>query len=399
MHTRMPLAIPALTLAAFAVGTTEFVVAGLLPNIASSLHVTIRDVGQLVSVYAFGVVLGAPLLTAATRRFSRKPTLVGLLALFIAGNLLCGVAPSYPVLMAGRVLAAFSHGAFFGISAVVAADMAAPGKRAQAMALVFTGVTLANIIGVPAGTLLGQHAGWQATFWAVSALAIVALAGVLYFVPSTRNEAPSISLAHELRSLANPRVLLALSMTVFGFGAVFTVFTYVVPILQVFGHFSPSAIAAGLLVFGLGSTAGMTLGGRLADRWLLRALVAILAALVLVLVALRAMMSTEIGAYANLFLFGTAGFATAPPLQSWIVQQARQAPTLASALNIGAFNLGNGLGAWLGGAVLTSSVGLAGVPLAGALVAVIGILLTISALLAAKSSAPQQSAETVLAPP
>jgi DHA1 family inner membrane transport protein len=176
----MPSAILALTLAAFAVGTTEFVVAGLLPNIASSLHVTIRDVGQLVSVYAFGVVLGAPILTAATRRAAQKPTLIGLLVLFIGGNVLCALGPGYSVLMLGRVVAALAHGAFFGIGAVVAADMAAPGKKAQAMALVFTGVTLANIIGVPAGTFLGQHAGWRATFWAVSVLAALALVGVLF---------------------------------------------------------------------------------------------------------------------------------------------------------------------------------------------------------------------------
>jgi MFS transporter, DHA1 family, inner membrane transport protein len=385
----MQVAILALTLAAFAVGTSEFVVAGLLPNISSSLHVTIRDVGQLVSVYAFGVVLGAPFLTAATRRLSRKPTLIWLLALFICGNAVCALAPGYSVLMAGRVLAALSHGAFFGISAVVAADMAVSGKKAQAMALVFTGVTLANIVGVPAGTLLGQHAGWRATFWAVSVLALIALIGMVYLVPSTGRQSPAFGLLHELRSLLHPRVLLALSMTVFGFGAVFTVFTYVVPILQTFGHFNPSEVAAGLLVFGLGSTAGMTLGGRLADRWLLGALVGTLAALVLVLIALRSMVSIEVTAFADLFLFGTAGFATAPPLQSWIVQQAGHAPTLASALNIGAFNLGNGLGAWLGGVVLASPLGLAGVPIAGASVALTGIVLTFIAILVVRSNPPR----------
>jgi DHA1 family inner membrane transport protein len=381
----MPYAILALTLAAFAVGTTEFVVAGLLPNISSSLHVTIRDVGQLVSVYAFGVVLGAPILTAATRRAAQKPTLIGLLVLFIGGNVVCALAPGYAVLMLGRVLAALAHGAFFGIGAVLAADMAAPGKKAQAMALVFTGVTLANIIGVPAGTFLGQHAGWRTTFWAVSVLAAVSLIGVLYLVPLADRRPPVFGLVHELRSLLHPRVLLALSMTVFGFGAVFTVFTYIVPILQTFGGFNPTEIAAGLLVFGLGSTAGMNIGGRLADRRLMPALLGILIALVIVLAALRPMATTGITAFANLFLFGTAGFATAPPLQTWIIRQARHAPTLASGLNIGAFNLGNGIGAWLGGAVLTGPLGLAGVPIAGAFVAAIGVVLTLVSMLSMRS--------------
>jgi DHA1 family inner membrane transport protein len=377
----MPSAILALTLAAFAVGTTEFVVAGLLPNIASSLHVTIRDVGQLVTVYAFGVVLGAPILTAATRRAAQKPTLIGLLVLFIGGNILCALAPGYGVLMLGRVVAALAHGAFFGIGAVVASDMAAPGKKAQAMALVFTGVTLANVIGVPSGTFLGQHAGWRATFWAVSVLAGLALVGVLYMVPAADHRSPAFGLVHELRSLVHPQILLALSMTVFGFGAVFTVFTYIVPILQTFGGFNPTEIAAALLVFGLGSTAGMSIGGRLADRRVLPALLGTLVVLVVVLVALRPMATIRVTAFTNLFLFATAGFATAPPLQTWIIRQARHAPRLASGLNIGAFNLGNGLGAWLGGAVLTSPVGLAGVPIAGALVAAVGVVLTVVSIL------------------
>ena len=381
----MPSAIVALTLAAFAVGTSEFVVAGLLPDISSSLHVTIRDVGQLVSVYAFGVVLGAPILTAATRRVAQKPTLIGLLVLFIGGNVLCAVAPGYTVLMLGRVLAALAHGAFFGIGAVVAADMAPPGKKAQAMALVFTGVTLANILGVPLGTLLGQHAGWRATFWAVSVLAAISLVGVLYLVPLADYRPPAFGLVHELRSLLRPQVLLALSMTVFGFGAVFTVFTYIVPLLQMFGGFNPTEIAASLLVFGLGSTVGMNIGGRLADRRLLPALLGILVILVIVLAALRPMATTKVTAFANLFLFGTAGFATAPPLQTWIIRQARQASTLASALNIGAFNLGNGIGAWVGGAVLSSPLGLASVPIAGAFVAAMGAVLTVVSMLSMRS--------------
>lgn len=373
----MPPAILALTLAAFAVGTTEFVVAGLLPDISSSLHVTVRDVGQLVSVYAFGVVVGAPILTAASRRAAQKPTLLGLLVLFVGGNVLCAIAPAYGVLMLGRVLAALAHGAFFGIGAVVAADMALPGKKAQAMALVFTGVTLANIIGVPAGTFLGQHEGWGSTFWAISVLAALALIGVLYLVPMADRRPPAFGLVHELKSLLHPQVLLALSMTVFGFGAVFTVFTYIVPLLQTFGSFNPTEIAAGLLVFGVGSTAGMNIGGRLADRWLLPALLGILITLVIVLVALGPMATLQITAFANLFLFGTFGFATAPPLQTWIIRQARQSPTLASSLNIGAFNLGNGIGAWLGGAVLSGPFGLAAVPVAGAVVAATGIGLTL----------------------
>jgi len=384
----MPVAIFALTLAAFAVGTTEFVVTGLLPNIAGDLHVTIKDVGLLVSDYAFAVVVGAPLLTAATIRVPRKPTLVALLALFVAGNALCGLSPNYAVLMVGRVLAALAHGAFFGIGAVVAADMAPVGKKAQAMALVFTGVTLANIIGVPLGTLLGQHAGWRSTFWAIAVLGLAATAGVLRFVPTLLVDAQAPGLLREVRSLLRPQILLALLMSVFGFGAVFTVFTYIVPILQTFGRFNPTEVAAALLVFGVGSTVGMNIGGRLADRWLLQSLIGMLVGVVLVLLALRTAETFKTTAYVDLFLFGAAGFAVAPPLQTWIVQQARLAPTLASALNIGAFNLGNGLGAWLGATVLTSSLGLAAVPAAGALVAAIGIVLTSVPLLTRRAQPP-----------
>lgn len=370
------LALFALAVAAFAIGTTEFVIMGLLPEVAADLHVGIPAAGLLVSGYALGVAAGAPLLAMLTARMERRHALLLLLGLFIAGNALCAVAPSYTVLMLARVLAAFCHGSFFGIGAVVAAHVVPREQRAQAIALMFAGLTLANVLGVPFGTFLGQWAGWRSTFAAVTGLGVLAAVAVWRYVPPLPDlVAPQ--LRRELRVLRDPQVLRALAMTVLGFGGVFTVFTYIAPILQQQAHVSVGATGWVLVLFGAGTTLGNLLGGRLADWRLMPALIGILAVLALVLLGFAWTMQHTMAAIVTVFVWGVAAFATVPPLQMRVVQQAGEAPNLASTLNIAAFNLGNALGALLGGAVIAAGFGLPAVSLAGAAVAALGLAITV----------------------
>jgi MFS transporter, DHA1 family, inner membrane transport protein len=374
MLTPMPLI--ALALAAFAIGTTEFVIMGLLPEVSHDLGVSIPAAGLLVSGYALGVAVGAPLLAALTARLPRKTALLSLMGLFIVGNALCALAPGYTVLMVARVITAFCHGAFFGIGAVVAAQLVPAEQRARAIALMFTGLTLANVLGVPFGTFLGHVAGWRSTFWAVTAFGVLTAVGIALLVPPLQG-APTPHLDREVRVLRQPQVMLALAMTVFGFGGVFTVFTYIAPILEQESHIAPAWVSAVLVLFGAGTTVGNVLGGKLADWWLMPSLAAILGALAVVLAVFAWTMHSMVASVITLFIFGTAAFATVAPLQMRIVQQAGDAPNLASTLNIGAFNLGNAGGAWLGGAVIGAGLGLSAVSLAGAGVAIGGLILTL----------------------
>ncbi|APG04352.1 MFS transporter [Luteibacter rhizovicinus DSM 16549] len=374
---RLPLL--ALAVAAFAIGTTEFVIMGLLPEVATDLKVSIPSAGMLVSGYALGVALGAPLLAALTAKMERKHALLLLMGLFILGNALCAIAPNYDVLMVARVVAAFCHGSFFGIGAVVAAHLVPANQRARAIALMFAGLTLANVLGVPFGTFLGQWAGWRSTFWAVTALGVIAALGVVRFVPSLPDlKAPDMR--RELRVLREPQALIALGMTVLGFGGVFTVFTYIAPILQEQSHVSPHWTGAVLVLFGLGTTIGNILGGRLADWKLMPSLMGILVVLTASLVAFAWTMHSTVASVVTVFLWGIAAFATIAPLQSRVVHVAGDAPNLASTLNIAAFNLGNAGGAWLGGAVLAAGYSMPTVSLTGAAVTVAGLLATMASV-------------------
>jgi DHA1 family inner membrane transport protein len=374
---RLPLL--ALAVAAFAIGTTEFVIMGLLPEVASDLRVSIPSAGMLVSGYALGVAVGAPLLAALTAKMERKHALLLLMGLFILGNALCAIAPNYDVLMMARVVAAFCHGSFFGIGAVVAAHLVPANQRARAIALMFAGLTLANVLGVPFGTFLGQWAGWRSTFWAVTALGVIAALGVFRFVPSLPDlKAPDMR--RELRVLREPQALIALGMTVLGFGGVFTVFTYIAPILQEQSHVSPHWTGAVLVLFGLGTTIGNMLGGRLADWKLMPSLIGILVVLTALLVAFAWTMHSTVASIVTVFLWGIAAFATIAPLQSRVVHVAGDAPNLASTLNIAAFNLGNAGGAWLGGAVLAAGYSMPTVSLTGAAVTVAGLLATMASV-------------------
>ena len=368
----MPLPLLALAASAFAIGTTEFVIMGLLPDVAASLGVSIPSAGFLVTGYALGVVVGAPILTLLTNRWQRKHVQLALMGIFILGNLLCAVAPDYGLLMAARVVASFAHGSFFGVGSVVAAGLVAKDKQASAIAMMFTGLTLANILGVPFGTLVGQALGWRATFWVVTGLGVIAAIAIALLVPA-KHDAEAPSLAKELGVLRRPQVWLALLTTVLGFGGVFTVFTYITPILEQVTGLTPHAVSAVLLLFGVGLTLGNTVGGKLADRALMPTLIGVLAALALILALFSVTSHSVIPAVITIFVWGVAGFATVPPLQMRMVEKAKDAPNLASSLNIGAFNLGNAGGATLGGVIIDHGLNFAWVSIAGALVAAAGL--------------------------
>jgi DHA1 family inner membrane transport protein len=368
----MPAALLALAISAFGIGTTEFVIMGLLPEVAADFGVSIPSAGLLISGYALGVVVGAPLLTALASRVPRKTVLTALMGLFIAGNVLSALASSYGLLMTGRVVAALSHGAFFGVGSVVAASLVAPAKRAGAIALMFTGLTVANVLGVPAGTALGQAFGWRSTFWVVSALGVVGAIGILALVPH-QEPGPDGGLRSELAVFRRPQVWLALAMTTLGFAGVFASFTYIAPMMTQVAGFSSGAVTWLLVLFGAGLFAGNLLGGRAADRRLMPSLYVILAALALVLVAFVFTAHAKVPAAITIALFGAAGFATVPPLQARVMAKAEGAPALASAANIAAFNLGNAGGAWLGGQAIDAGLGYTAPNWIGAALAAAGL--------------------------
>jgi len=374
----IPVALYALTIGAFGIGTTEFVIMGLLLQVAADLKVTIASAGLLISGYALGVFVGAPLLTAATSRLPRKAALVALMVIFTLGNIACALAPNYEVLMAARVLTSLAHGTFFGIGAVVATNLVAADRKASAISIMFTGLTVATLLGVPAGAWLGLHFGWRATFWAVAVIGVLATAIITAFVPKDHGDRSGIAIREEVKVLARPQVLLGLAATVLGYAGVFAVFTYIQPMLTRISGFSESAVSPILLVFGVGMIAGNLIGGRLADRRLLPTLIGSLAVLALVLGAMTFALHHAIAAVLFTGLLGAAAFATVAPLQLRVLQQAQGAgESLASSFNIAAFNLGNAIGAWLGAAVIERGPGLAAIPWAAALLTVGGLAIVL----------------------
>lgn len=389
----MPLALFALAIAAFGVGTSEFVIMGLLPDVARNLDVSIPSAGMLVTGYALGVTIGAPIVAMATAKVPRKRALMGLITLFIVGNALCALAPNYTILMLARIVTAFGHGAFFGIGSVVAASLVAPNKRAQAVALMFTGLTLANVLGVPLGTALGQFAGWRAPFWIVSVIACLAAAAVALWVPSNIEMKPT-SLKREFRVLRDPQVLMVLGGSALASASLFAVFTYITPILEDIAGLTPHAVTLALLTFGLGLTAGSTLGGRLADWKLMPSLLTFLGVLAVVLVVFTMTMHEPLPAVVTLLIWGMFGFAIVPPLQLRVVDKAHDAPNLAATLNQGAFNLGNATGAWLGGAAISAGVSLTALPWVGVICVLLALaVMATSALLERRGAvAPMSSA-------
>ncbi|MBN3754126.1 MFS transporter [Paraburkholderia sp. Tr-20389] len=380
----MPIPLLALAISAFAIGTTEFVIMGLLPEVAKDLAVSLPSAGLLVSGYALGVAVGAPLLAVVTSKMPRKLALQLLMGVFIVGNVLCAIASDYSVLMVARVVTSFAHGSFFGIGAVVAASLVPQEKRASAIALMFTGLTLANVLGVPFGTFIGQQFGWRVAFWIVAGFGVLSLAGVTALVPNRHDTGPA-GLGHEVRVLKEPKVWLALAMTVLGFGGVFVVFTYIAPILEQVSGFTPHGVTLILVLFGVGLTVGNTVGGKLADRSLMPSLMGILIALAVVMAVFAHTSHSQIAAAVTVFIWGIAAFATVPPLQMRVVEKAKAAPNLASTLNIGAFNVGNAGGAWLGGLAISHGYGLDALPYVAAVVALAALALT---WIAARMDAP-----------
>ncbi|MBP2403984.1 MFS transporter [Streptomyces syringium] len=372
----MPLALLALAIGAFGIGTTEFVITGLLPDIAADFGVSIPMAGYLTTGYALGVVVGAPLLAIVGRRVSRKRMLMVLMGLFIAGNLLSAVAPVFGLMLAGRIVASLAHGAFFGIGSIVAAGLVAPEKKAGAIAMMFTGLTAATVVGVPMSTLIGQHAGWRVTFFVIAGLGVLGLAGVAALVPQQpKPEAGRIG--GELAAFRNPQVLLAMAMTVLGFGGVFTMSTYVTPMMTEVAGYAPGSVTWLLVLFGVGMLIGNLVGGRYADRALMPLLYVTLSALAIVLALLPLAAHNKIAAAVAIPLIGAFGFASVPPLQKRVLDHTADAPTLASAVNIGAFNLGNAIAAWLGGLVISAGFGYTAPNWVGALMAASALVLAL----------------------
>ena len=372
----MPFPLLVLALSAFGIGTTEFVIMGLLPEVAADLGVTIPTAGWLVTGYALGVAVGAPFMAMATAGLQRRVTLIMLMGIFILGNLLCALATDYTLLMLARVVTSLCHGAFFGIGAVVAADLVPPNRRASAVALMFTGLTLANVLGVPLGTALGQAAGWRAPFFAVALIGVLALIGLVRALPREQDEQRE-SMRSEMAALGHKGVWMALSMTVLFSAAMFTIFTYIAPLLLDLTGVSAQGVTLTLFLIGIGLTIGNVIGGRLAD-WRLTttlagAFIAMAVTSTILSLVSRMLIPTEI----ILFLWAGAAFALVPALQVNVVRFGERAPNLVSILNIGAFNVGNALGAWTGGFVLTHGYELDSVPLAAAGLALMGLVMTL----------------------
>jgi DHA1 family inner membrane transport protein len=365
----------ALAIAAFGIGTSEYIIMGLLPNLAREFQVSIPKAGALVTGYALSVTLGSPLLALATAKLERKRTMLLLMGVFILGNLSCALAPTYNLLFGARVLTALCHGAFFGIGSVVASNIVPRNQRAQAIALMFSGLTLANVLGVPAGTALGQAFGWRASFWAIVPIGFIAAGALVLFLPP--QAAATGSLLHEFNVLRKPQVLLVLAISTLASSSLFCVFTYIAPTLLSVTRVSVHTVTLTLLLFGVGITIGNLAGGALTDwrptTFLIGAFVTLIGSLIILYFA----EPYVVPAVTMVLLWGAIHFAAGSPLQSRIVDQASAAPNLASTLNQGAFNLGNAIGATVGGMLLTAGFGYRHLPIAGAFIALLALTLAL----------------------
>lgn len=375
----MPLALLALTISAFAIGTTEFVIVGLIPTIAEQLGVTVPSAGLLVTIYALGVAIGAPVLTALTSRIPRKLLLVGLMVLFTLGNLLAWQSPSYESLVVARLLTGLAHGVFFSIGSTIATSLVAKEKVASAIAIMFGGLTVALVTGVPLGTFIGQQFGWRETFLAVSLIGAVATLASVILVPSNIKNQGSAGVREQLKVLTHPRLLLIYAITALGYGGVFTTFTFLAPMMQELAGFSAPTVSWILLAYGVAVAVGNIWGGKLADRHgAVRALSFIFAALAVLLLVFQFTASHSIAALLTVIVMGVFAFGNVPGLQVYVVQKAAQytpnAVDVASGLNIAAFNIGIALGSVIGGQTV-ASLGLAQTPWIGALIVVVALLL------------------------
>ncbi|GAA1949919.1 MFS transporter [Microbacterium aquimaris] len=375
----MPLGLIALALGAFGIGLTEFVIMGLLPEVAADFAVSEAAAGWLISGYALSVVVGALGITAATTRLPRKPVLLGLMVLFIIGNAITALATTYDMAMLGRIVASLCHGAFFGIGSVVAAGLVPPEKKAGAIAIMFTGLTAANVIGVPFGTFIGQQYGWRMAFWVIVVIGVVAFAGIVALVPRGDSAATQVSLRRELGAFRSTQVWLSLLLTVLAYGGVFGAFTYIAYTLTEVSGFAATTVPWLLVLLGVGLVLGNVVGGRLADRSIDGALTGLIVTLVVVLVGFALTAGSPVATVVSLFLMGGVGFGLVPGLQSRVMAYAGHAPTLASGANIGAFNLGNALGAWAGGLGISAGLGYTAPIWIGAIITSAGLLVMILA--------------------
>ncbi|MCO8273502.1 MFS transporter [Actinoplanes sp. TRM 88003] len=383
MASRSALALTALAVGTFALGMTEFVITGLLPPIAGDLSVSIPTAGLLISGYALSVVIGGPLLTAAVARRPRKPVLIGLLGFFVAGNLISAVAPNFAAMMTGRVVAALCHGAFIGIATIAAADLVRPDRRSSAIAAMLSGITIASVAGVPLGTLLGQQAGWRATFWAMALLGVLAALATAAFVPVT---AAGDAARANWAAFRNPVVWLALGMTALAFGAVYAPFTYVAPLMTDVAGFGAGALPWLLVLFGLGLVLGNVIGARAADRHLMPTIVVAATIMLIILVAFAWTAHSRGPAAVTLFVLGVAAYATVPGLTTRVIAAADGDNLIVSAAAVSAFNLGNAAGAYLGGRAIAAGWGYDSTPLVGAGMELGALVLAAALLLVGRMS-------------
>ncbi|HBR2605942.1 TPA: MFS transporter [Klebsiella pneumoniae] len=367
-------AIFALALGAFGIGVTEFTPMGMLPLIAHDLDISIPTAGILISAYALGVMIGAPLMTLTTGRLPRRKLLIGLVVIFTLGNLLSALSTSYSMLLVSRVITSLNHGAFFGVGSVVAASLAPAHRRAAAISAMFMGLTIANVIGVPLATLTGEVIGWRAAFWGISVIGLITMAALWKTLP-TMPTADGNNISAELSVLLSRPVLAALGLTVLSSSAMFTVFTYIVPMLRNVTQASTFFVTSMLVTYGIGLTVGNWIGGKYTDRYPVRTLILSLIAVVMTLLLFAFLLPYALPTAALIFLWGVASFAVMPPLQMRVMTAAQHAPNLASSVNIGAFNLGNAIGAALGGAVITAGLAYPFIAVAGAVTAALGLLM------------------------
>ncbi|WP_205472978.1 MFS transporter [Agarivorans sp. Alg241-V36] len=387
----MPLALFALTLSAFAIGTTEFVIVGLIPTMAQDLAVSLPSAGLLVSLYALGVAVGAPVLTALTGKWPRKQVLLAVMSLFVAGNLLAWQAPSYETLVGARILTGLAHGVFFSIGSTIATGLVAKEKAASAIAIMFTGLTVALVTGVPLGTYIGQNFGWETTFLVVAMLGLIALIGSALLVPSNLKQSPATKISEQVKVLTEPRLLLVYAITAIGYGGSFTAFTFLASILQDVSGFNANAISLIMLVYGVSVAFGNIWGGKMADRLgPTKALSWIFLGLASVLLVFNFTAVNPIAAVLTILVWGAFAFGNVPGLQVYVVKLAEQhtpnAVDVASGLNIAAFNVGIAIGAW-GGGMIVANAGVEHTPWAGAVIVLGALLLTrLSAALDKKST-------------
>ncbi|GAA0550234.1 putative MFS family arabinose efflux permease [Chitinophaga japonensis] len=378
----LPAALWALTISAFAIGTTEFVAVGILPTIAQSLHVSISSSGLLVSIYAMGVALGGPILTVLTGKLPRKPLLVGLMGLFIAGHIASALAPSFAALLAARFISGFAHAVFFGVGATIAATLVAPDKKATAIAIMFAGLTIAIIAGVPLGTFIGQHFGWRATFVGVALLGVIGFFATLLLLPGNLKQGPPLRLKDQLQVVRSGPILLVLAITALGYGGTFVTFTYLATLLEKISGFSAGAVGWLLLVYGVAIALGNMIGGKVANINPARVLIRLFMLQALVLLLFTFTVHYQAPAVITLFAMGLLSFANVPGLQLYIVQLAEKylpgTEDISSSLNISAFNLGVAIGAYVGGFVVDhAALGLGATPWIGALIVLLGGVLTV----------------------